>query len=98
MAILIRYAPSSLTRAQYDQVNEILRENGPEGPPPPLQVHVLFGEEPDFRVSEIWESEAAWQEAWDAGIKPALATAGVDLPEPEKIALHELWGSLVAGP
>ena len=36
-----------------DKVNEILRENSPGGPPPVLQLHVLFGEEPDLRVSEI---------------------------------------------
>ena len=53
MPILIRYAPSALTREQYDKVNEILRENGPDGPPPPLQLHVMFGEEPDLRVSEV---------------------------------------------
>jgi len=34
MPILVRYTPSSLTREQYDKVNEILRENGPDGPPP----------------------------------------------------------------
>ena len=95
MTILIRYAPPSLTREQYDKVNEILQENGPGGPPPPLQLHVMFGEEPDLRVSEIWESESAWQEAWDGGIKPALATAGIELPEPEKFPVHELWGSRV---
>jgi hypothetical protein len=93
MAILIRYAPSSLTREQYDKVNEILQENGPDGPPPALQLHVLFGEEPDLRVSEIWESESAWQQAWDGGLKAALATAGIALPEPEKLPVHELWGS-----
>src|SRR3954447_4705956 len=95
MAILIRYAPSSLTREQYDKVNQILQENGPEGPPPPLQLHVLFGEEPDFRVSEIWASEEAWRQAWDGPLKAALSSAGVDLPEPEKFAVHELWGSRV---
>ena len=93
MAILIRYAPSSLTREQYDKVNEILQENGPDGPPPALQLHVLFGEEPDLRVSEIWESESAWQQAWDGGLEAALATAGIELPEPEKLPVHELWGS-----
>ena len=82
MPILIRYAPSSLTREQYDKVNEILQENGPEGPPPPLQLHVMFGEEPDLRVSEIWESEDAWQQAWDGGLKAALSTAGIELPSP----------------
>jgi hypothetical protein len=96
MSILIRYAPSSLTREQYDKVNEILQENGPDGPPPVLQLHVMFGEEPDLRVSEIWESEAAWQQAWDGGLKAALSTVGVELPEPEKFSVHELWGSRTA--
>jgi hypothetical protein len=95
MAILVRYAPSSLTREQYDKVNAILQENGPGGPPPPLQLHVMFGEEPDLRVSEIWESESAWQQAWDGGLKAALSTAGIELSEPEKIPVHEVWGSRV---
>ena len=93
MPILIRYAPSSLTREQYDKVNEILQENGPGGPPPALQLHVMFGEGSDLRVSEIWESEDAWQQAWDGGIKPALNMAGVELPEPDKFPVHEVWGS-----
>ncbi|HUR84543.1 MAG TPA: hypothetical protein VMY78_04300 [Solirubrobacteraceae bacterium] len=96
MAILIRYAPASLTREQYDKVNGILQENGPEGLPPGLQLHALFGEEPDLRVSEIWESDDAWQQAWDGGIKPALSTVGIELPEPEKFPVHEFWGSRVA--
>jgi hypothetical protein len=96
MPILIRYAPSSLTREQYDKVNEILQENGPAGPPPPLQLHVMFGEEPDLRVSEIWESQDAWQQASDGGLQAALSTAGVELPEPEKLPVHEVWGSRVA--
>ena len=96
MPILIRYTPSSLTREQYDKVNEILQENSPDGPPPPLQLHVLFGEGSNLRVSEIWESEDAWQQAWDGAIKAALSTAGVELPEPDKFPVHELWGSRVA--
>ena len=50
----------------------------------------------NLRVSEIWESEAAWQQAWDGGLKAALSMAGVDLPEPDKFPVHELWGSRVA--
>jgi hypothetical protein len=69
------------------------RENGPDGPPPPLRLHVLFGQEPGLRVSEVWESEDAWQEAWDGGVKAAPSTAGVDLPEPENLPVQELWGS-----
>ena len=96
MPILIRYAPTSLTREQYDKVNEILQENGPGGPPEPLQLHVMFGEGSDLRVSEIWESEEAWQQAWDGGLKAALETAGVELPEPDRFPVHEVWGSRVA--
>ena len=97
MPILIRYAPTSLTREQYDKVNEILQENGPDGPPQPLQLHVMFGEGSDLRVSEIWESEDVFQQAWDGSIKAALNTAGIELSEPEKFPVHELWGSRVAG-
>src|SRR5437764_15172303 len=96
MSILIRYAPASVSREQYDKVNAILMENSPEGPPPALQLHVMFGEDGDLRVSEIWESEDAWQQAWDGGLKAALSTAGVELPEPDKFSVHEIWGSRVA--
>ena len=96
MSILIRYTPSSLTREQYDKVNEILQENGPDGPPPALQLHVMFGDGSDLRVSEIWESQEAWQQAWDGGLKAALDTVGVELPEPDKFPVHEIWGSRVA--
>ena len=96
MSILIRYAPPSLTRAQYDKVNEILQENGPGGPPEALQFHVCFGDEPNLRVSEIWASEDVWQQAWDGGLKAALSTAGIAPFEPERLPVHELWGSRVA--
>src|SRR6478672_8111934 len=96
MSILIRYAPSNLTREQYDKVNEILQENGPDGPPTPLQLHVLFGDDGDLRVSEIWESEDAWQQAWDGGLKAALDSAGVEMSAPEKHAVSEMWGSRLA--
>jgi hypothetical protein len=96
MPILIRYVPSSLNREQYDKVNEILGENGPDGPPPQLHLHVMFGDEPDLRVSEIWESEEAWQQAWDGGLKAALSSVGVDVSEPERFPVREIWGSRVA--
>lgn len=56
----------------------------------------LFGEGSDLRVSEIWESEDAWQQACDGGLKAALSTAGLELPEPDKFPVHEVWGSRVA--
>jgi hypothetical protein len=96
MSILIRYAPSSLTREQYDRVNEILQAGASEGPSPTMQLHVLFGEEPQLRVSEIWESEDTWHEFYDGHLKAALAEVGVEHPEPERLPVQELWGSKLA--
>jgi hypothetical protein len=56
----------------------------------------MFGDEPDLRVSEIWESQEAWQQAWDGGLKAALSSAGVEVPEPDKLPIQEMWGSRVA--
>ena len=59
MPILIRYAPTSLTREQYDKVNEILQENGPAAPLNRCNCTSCSVRGSDLRVSEIWESEAA---------------------------------------
>ena len=95
MPILVRYAPPSLTREQYDKVNESMRENGPEGPPPALQLHVLFGDEPQLLVSEMWGVRGCLADAWEGMIKPALSKAGVQVPEPQRLTVHEAWGSSV---
>jgi hypothetical protein len=39
--------------------------------------------------------EEAWQQAWDGGLKAASTTVGIELPEPEKFPVHEVWGSRV---
>ena len=99
MSILIRYAPASVSREQYDKVNATLRENMPGGPPPALQLHVIFGEDGDLLVSEIWESEDAWREAWDGLLKPTLEEAGTTFEaEPEVFEAHALWGAGVPAP
>lgn len=48
----------------------------------------MFGEGADLRVSEIWDLEDAWHQAWEGDLKAALSTAGVELPEPEKFPVH----------
>jgi hypothetical protein len=97
MAVLIRYQPSSLTRDQYDQVNAKLAEaSGSSEMPPPMLLHVLFGEEPKLRVSEIWTSEDEWRGAWEGMLGQALSAAGVEFStDPEILTVHELEGSAV---
>ena len=94
MSVLIRFTPASLTAAQYDESVRKLEENG-DFPPDGLDYHCCFGSEGNLRVSEIWESESAWQQAWDGGLKAALSTVGIELPEPERFPVHEVWGSRV---
>src|SRR3954454_13709682 len=99
MATLIRYSPTSLRREQYNKVNEILQSQGAADPPNELKLHVLFGDDGNLRVSEIWDSEAAWREYYDNAIRPALEQVGVtDDNEPEILQIHELWGTGIANP
>ena len=58
MSVLIRFAPASLTAAQYDESIRKLEETG-DFPPDGLDYHVCFGTDGNLRVSEIWDSQAA---------------------------------------
>jgi hypothetical protein len=88
MAILIRYAPPGLSKAQYDQVGESLQGKG-QWPPDGLIAHVGFGRDGDLRVSEIWESSEKL-EAFQQHLMPILQEAGVDIEgnEPERFEVH----------
>src|SRR4051794_39813175 len=97
MSILVRYQPSNLTRAQYDKVNEILQAGGGSGPPAELELHVVFGDEGDLRVSEIWASEAAWRAEYDGPLKGALDEAGVQMDaKPDFFEVGGMMGSALA--
>ena len=95
MTVLVRYQPESLNRETYEKVNEALGKQGEQQPPDPLRIHVLFGDEPNLRVSEIWDSEDAWREWYDSTLKGAFEEAGFEVPEPEVVTVRELWGSAV---
>jgi heme-degrading monooxygenase HmoA len=99
MTVLVRYSPTSLTRETYDRVNAALGEpGGPEGPPTELALHVLWGDEPHLRVSELWESEEAWRRFYDGPLSQAFRAAGLEVDEPERVAVHSIWGSAIEQP
>jgi hypothetical protein len=97
MTVLVRYSPTSLSRDVYDRVNDVLSRQGQEGPPRELELHVLFGEDPNLRVSEVWESEEAWRRFRDV-LSHAFDEVGLDMPEPEIVTVHEMWGSALHQP
>jgi hypothetical protein len=89
MAIVVRFSPTSLTREQYDQASQKMEAAG-DWPPQGLQMHVLFGDEGDLRVSEIWDSREHF-EAFGEKLRPALADAGIQFSgEPEVFEVQEL--------
>ena len=89
MSIAVRITPSNMTRQQYDSVRNALTDSG-DWPTDGCQLHVLFGDEGDLRVSEVWESQEHFN-AWGERLVPVLAEVGVDLPsQPEVFEVHNI--------
>lgn len=89
MSVLFRFKPSGMTRQQYDQVSQRLQASG-AWPPDGLQLHVLFGDEGDLMVSEVWKSEEQ-QRVFSEKLLAELEQAGVQLTgAPETFQVHEL--------
>jgi hypothetical protein len=88
MSILIRFAPASLTAAQYDESIRRLEEAG-VFPPDGLDYHVCFGAEGSLRVSEIWDTREQL-EAFGERLMPILAEVGIEPGEPEVVEIHNI--------
>jgi hypothetical protein len=87
MSIVVRFPPSNVTRQQYDSVRGALEEAG-EWPADGCQIHVMFGDENNIRVSEIWESREKF-EAFGETLRPRLEDADIQLSgEPEVFEAH----------
>ena len=88
MSVLIRFAPASLTAAQYEESVRKLEAAG-DFPPDGLDYHVCFGTEGNLRVSEIWDSRQQL-EAFGERLMPVLAEVGIEPGEPEIIEIHNI--------
>ena len=87
MSIVVRFPPSNLTREQYDTVRSALEGAG-DWPADGCEVHVLFGDENDLRVSEIWESREKF-EAFGEKLQGPMEQAGIQMSgEPEVFEAH----------
>ena len=87
MSIVVRFQPSGMTRQQYDSVRNGLTDSG-DWPADGCQLHVLFGDESDLRVSEVWESREKF-EAFGEKLGPRIEEAGVQMSgDPEVFEAH----------
>ena len=88
MSVLIRFAPASLTAAQYDESIRKLEESG-DFPPDGLDYHVCFGTDGNLRVSEIWDSQEQL-DAFGERLMPILSEIGIEPGEPELMEIHNI--------
>lgn len=88
MSVLIRFAPATLTAAQYDESVRKLEAAG-VFPPDGLDYHVCFGSEGSLRVSEIWDTREQL-EAFGQKLMPVLAEVGIEPGEPEVVEIHNI--------
>jgi hypothetical protein len=88
MSVLIRFAPASLTAAQYDESVRKLEEQG-DFPADGLDYHVCFGTDGSLRVSEIWDSREQL-DAFGERLMPVLSEVGIDPGEPEIVEIHNI--------
>lgn len=88
MSVLIRIAPRSLTRQQYDEVRRRLEEAG-DWPADGCDIHVLFGSEGNLRVSEIWDSQEQL-DAFGERLRPVVEDVGIEMGEPELLEVHNI--------
>ena len=90
MSIVVRFNPTNVTRAKYDESIRRLEAAGMWPDPSGLELHVLFGAEDDLRVSEIWASRELF-EAFGEQLMPILADIGIEFSAaPEIFEVHNL--------
>jgi hypothetical protein len=86
MSILVRFKPKNLTTELYEEANSKIEDAG-QADPDGRELHVFFGDEGSLAVSEVWDSQEAF-EAFGETLMPILADVGIEAGEPEVQPVH----------
>jgi hypothetical protein len=90
MSVVVRYQPTGMTKAQYDEVSQRVQDGEDKWPPDGLELHVCFGSDGELLVSEIWDSEDQWR-TFGERLMPILEEGGIEFSgEPQLFDVHEL--------
>ena len=90
MSIVVRFNPTNVDRAKYDESLRRLEAAGLWPNPAGLELHVAFGDEDYMKVSEIWSSREQFQ-AYGESLMPVLTDLGIEFSgEPEVFEIHNL--------
>lgn len=89
-SILVRFtAGPNVTTDQYDETMRRLEAAG-DWKPDGLELHVAFGSDGNFRVSEIWDSQEQF-DAFGERLMPVLKDVGIELSgDPEILKIHNV--------
>lgn len=89
MSLVVRFAPTGLTKTKYDSTIENIKAAG-EFPPNGLDYHICFGSDGDLKVSEIWDSQAQL-DAFGERLMPILSAEGIVMTSPPEVfEVHNL--------
>jgi len=80
------YEVPGATLDQYEQVNEQLGSEKPEG----VHVHIAGKIEDGLRVIEVWDSSEQIDRYMESGLGQALQEAGVPAPSISEFEVHKL--------
>jgi hypothetical protein len=86
MSIVVRFKPTSLTAATYDESTLQLETAGVDPRPDGLDRHICFGTDGDLQVIEIWDSHEQFEAFGQRlGQLPVLAELGIEFSAPPEI-------------
>ena len=90
MSIVVRFHPTNVTIAQYEDVLRREQGTGVKFPPDGRDYHICFGTDGDLHVSEVWDSQDQFQ-AYGEVLMPILADVGVQFSgAPEVFEVHNI--------
>lgn len=88
MAVVLRFTPTGMTKAKYDECVKRLEKAG-AGAPPGRLYHVCFGDPNNLRVSDIWDSRESFEKFGET-LMPITEELGISPGEPEVIEVYNI--------
>lgn len=85
MAVVLRFTPTGMTEATYNECLNRLEAAG-AGSPPGRLYHVCFGDKNNLRVSDIWDTRENF-ETFSQTLRPIMEDLGIE-GEPEFFEVH----------
>ena len=90
MAVVMSMRWSGVNPEQYDGVREAL--NWDEQPPEGLSLHAAWFDADGLHVTDVWNSEQAWQTFFAARLGPAVEKVGLmGQPDAQLSPLHRRY-------